>query len=114
MKIYVQKQGKLEKFTDTKWLSTHNTYRYGNLKSYIFDADIPPVCNLCGAELIFQKKGKYINIISCSNDKCDVCSNKKGDIIGVNVCSKEQKEIATVIGNTHSKETNKLQNISYK
>ena len=80
MKIYVQKQGKLEKFTDTKWLSTHNTYRYGNLKSYIFDADIPPVCNLCGAELIFQKKGKYINIISCSNDKCDVCSNKKGDI----------------------------------
>ena len=64
---------------------------------------------------------EYFNAIKNGNKKYELRINdekrkliKKGDIIGVNVCSKEQKEIATVIGNTHSKETNKLQNISYK
>ncbi len=57
----------------------------------------------------------YEEIIGLLGSQSQTGNNiKKGDIIGVNVCSKEQKEIATVIGNTHSKETNKLQNISYK
>lgn len=57
----------------------------------------------------------YEEIIGLLGSQSQTGNNiEKGDIIGVNVCSKEQKEIATAIGNTHSKETNKLQNIAYK
>ena len=38
----------------------------------------------------------------------------KGDLIGVSTLSKNQKEIADFIGDTHSDEVNKFENISYK
>jgi len=36
-----------------------------------------------------------------------------GDIVGLNVCSKEQINLAVKIGDTHSNDINKLENVSY-
>ena len=73
MNIFIQKNHQLVEFTDIDWLKEHHTYRYGNLEKYIFESINEPKCNLCGSPLIFQKKGKYIDILTCSNENCDVC-----------------------------------------
>lgn len=79
MNIFIQKNHQLVEFNDIDWLKEHHTYRYGNLEKYIFESINEPKCNLCGSPLVFQKKGKYIDILTCSNENCDVCKGKHGD-----------------------------------
>ena len=71
---FIQDHGKLKEFNNLDWINTHNTYRYSN---YTYNLEITPICNICNSELVFQKKGKYLNIIECSNLDCITHKNYK-------------------------------------
>lgn len=65
--ILTQKLGKLEKIEETKDIQKIKIYKRG---VYQFELDKRPKCKICGSDLQFIKKGKYLIINKCLNNEC--------------------------------------------
>lgn len=65
--ILIQKLGNLEKIEETKDIQKIKIYKRG---VYQFELDKRPKCKICGSDLQFIKKGKYLIINKCLNDEC--------------------------------------------
>ena len=77
--ILTQKLGKLEIIQEDEKIKQIKTYQRG---VYKFNLEERPKCNVCGSDLQFIKKGKYLIINKCLNDNCPTnhCE-KKGNPI---------------------------------
>jgi hypothetical protein len=79
-KILSQKQGKLYEIEETDYIKQINLYKRGK---YIFELNEKPKCKICGSDLEFIKKGKYLIINKCLNENCETnnINLKKGSPI---------------------------------
>ena len=77
--ILTQKLGKLELIQEDEKTKQIKTYKRG---VYKFNLNERPKCAICGSDLQFIKKGKYLIINKCLNDNCPTnhCE-KKGNPI---------------------------------
>ena len=58
--IWTQIKGKLEQIDEDNNIKNINFYKRG---VYFFNLNIRPICNICGSDLMFIKKGKYLIIV---------------------------------------------------
>lgn len=75
-KFYTQKNFKLIEYNNNEWIKQNKNYKRG---IFSFCLDELPKCNLCGSDLSFIKKGKYLIIDKCLNENC-ISHNKGNDI----------------------------------
>jgi len=79
-KFFKQIKGKLVEYDGENECLTFNRYKYGTLNNETYSSDTIPACNVCGSELLLQKKKGYFLIIGCSNKECETNNcNKGGD-----------------------------------
>lgn len=69
--FYIQKHNKFILDTDNSDnINPTNIYKYKTVKTYEYESDTYPVCNICGSDLKFIKRKKYFGIIGCTNEHC--------------------------------------------
>ena len=66
-KILTQYKGQLKEINESDQIKLIKTYKRGK---YVFTLDNRPKCKICGSDLEFIKKGKYLIINKCLNESC--------------------------------------------
>ena len=77
-KFYKQVKGKLVEYDGEEECLSYSKYKYGTLNKEPYASNTIPKCNICGGELMLQKKKGYFLIIGCSNENCETNHCNKG------------------------------------
>lgn len=70
-KFFKQVKGQLIEYDGENDCLKFNKYKYGTLNPEPYELNEIPTCNVCGDELLLQKKKGYFLILGCCNDKCE-------------------------------------------